>query len=82
MQNDIAPDTLWLIMARWNGVREEKECCLKMHEVIEKFNLDGQFRWIVAQKNRVRNGELYRYIAGVYCTCHLAGCSGTCNALA
>ena len=21
------------------------------------------FRWIVAQKNRVRNGELYRYIA-------------------
>eukprot|EP00884_Botryococcus_braunii_P012793 jgi/Botrbrau1/21514/Bobra.174_2s0018.2 len=43
--------------------KEEKECCLKMHEVIEKYNLDGQFRWIVAQKNRVRNGELYRYIA-------------------
>lgn len=23
----------------------------------------GQMRWIVAQKNRVRNGELYRFIA-------------------
>ena len=25
--------------------------------------LQGQLRWIVAQKNRVRNGELYRFIA-------------------
>lgn len=46
------------------GVREEQECCVKMHEIIETYQLDGQFRWIVAQKNRVRNGELYRFIAG------------------
>lgn len=26
-------------------------------------SLQGQMRWIVAQKNRVRNGELYRFIA-------------------
>ena len=25
--------------------------------------VQGCFRWIVAQKNRVRNGELYRYVA-------------------
>lgn len=25
--------------------------------------VQGQLRWIVAQKNRVRNGELYRFIA-------------------
>ena len=25
--------------------------------------LQDQLRWIVAQKNRVRNGELYRFIA-------------------
>lgn len=25
--------------------------------------LQGQLRWIVAQKNRVRNGELYRFVA-------------------
>jgi hypothetical protein len=25
--------------------------------------VQGQMRWIVAQKNRVRNGELYRFIA-------------------
>ncbi|KAL2940522.1 Sucrose synthase [Bienertia sinuspersici] len=35
----------------------------KMYELMEQYNLDGQFRWISAQMNRVRNGELYRYIA-------------------
>ena len=34
-----------------------------MHRLIEEHGLDGQLRWLVAQKNRVRNGELYRIIA-------------------
>lgn len=36
-----------------------------MHRLIEEYNLHGQFRWIKAQMNRARNGELYRYIADV-----------------
>lgn len=43
--------------------REEIEEINKMHSLIKKYNLDGQFRWITAQMNRARNGELYRYIA-------------------
>ena len=43
--------------------REEKEQCEKMHGLIREAGLDGQMRWLVAQKNRVRNGELYRFIA-------------------
>ncbi|BDA49039.1 Sucrose synthase 2 [Coccomyxa sp. Obi] len=43
--------------------REEKDQCQKMHDIIEKYSLQGNFRWLVAQKNPVRNGELYRYIA-------------------
>nr|BDC53325.1 sucrose synthase 2 [Dianthus caryophyllus] len=42
---------------------EEKEELKKMYNLIEQYNLNGQFRWISAQMNRVRNGELYRYIA-------------------
>ncbi|CAO2823117.1 unnamed protein product [Amaranthus hypochondriacus] len=42
---------------------EEKEEMKKMYGLIEQYKLDGQFRWISAQMNRVRNGELYRYIA-------------------
>ncbi|KAL9242187.1 hypothetical protein vseg_016212 [Gypsophila vaccaria] len=42
---------------------EEKEEMKKMYGLIEQYNLNGQFRWISAQMNRVRNGELYRYIA-------------------
>eukprot|EP00252_Welwitschia_mirabilis_P026173 TRINITY_DN845_c0_g1_i1.p1 TRINITY_DN845_c0_g1~~TRINITY_DN845_c0_g1_i1.p1 ORF type:complete len:646 (-),score=94.98 TRINITY_DN845_c0_g1_i1:204-2141(-) len=42
--------------------REEVAEIAKMHDLIKKYNLHGQFRWICAQKNRVRNGELYRYI--------------------
>lgn len=34
-----------------------------MHTLIHKHNLHGCFRWIVAQTNPIRNGELYRYIA-------------------
>ncbi|KAK2992569.1 hypothetical protein RJ640_009179 [Escallonia rubra] len=42
---------------------EEQAQMKKMHELIETYKLNGQFRWISSQMNRVRNGELYRYIA-------------------
>ncbi|RWW62924.1 hypothetical protein BHE74_00029929 [Ensete ventricosum] len=42
---------------------EEQAEFKKMYSLIEKYNLHGHFRWISAQMNRVRNGELYRYIA-------------------
>ncbi|KAG0452536.1 hypothetical protein HPP92_025200 [Vanilla planifolia] len=43
--------------------REEIKEIELMHELIKKYGLDGQFRWISSQTNRARNGELYRYIA-------------------
>ncbi|GLT56205.1 hypothetical protein SLA2020_292660 [Shorea laevis] len=43
--------------------REEIAEIEKMHNLIKEYKLDGQFRWIGAQTNRARNGELYRYIA-------------------
>ncbi|XP_058080098.1 sucrose synthase 1-like [Magnolia sinica] len=43
--------------------REEQAEMTKMNSLIETYKLNGQFRWISAQMNRVRNGELYRYIA-------------------
>lgn len=43
--------------------REEIAEIEKMHELMKTYKLDGQFRWISAQTNRARNGELYRYIA-------------------
>ncbi|KAK4787988.1 hypothetical protein SAY86_019307 [Trapa natans] len=43
--------------------REEIVEIEKMHDLMRKYNLDGQFRWISAQTNRARNGEFYRYIA-------------------
>lgn len=42
---------------------EEKEQCTRMHEIITEYNLDGELRWLVAQKDPVRNGEMYRMIA-------------------
>ncbi|XP_004287544.1 PREDICTED: sucrose synthase-like [Fragaria vesca subsp. vesca] len=42
---------------------EEKAEMKKMYELIDTYKLNGQFRWISSQMNRVRNGELYRYIA-------------------
>lgn len=35
----------------------------KMFDLIEQYKLNGQIRWISAQMDRFRNGELYRYIA-------------------
>ncbi|EIE18920.1 sucrose synthase [Coccomyxa subellipsoidea C-169] len=43
--------------------REEKDQCKKMHIIIEEYGLQGELRWLVAQKNPVRNGEIYRYVA-------------------
>jgi sucrose synthase len=43
--------------------REEMAEIRKMHDLIEKYQLKGQFRWIVAQTDRHHNGELYRFIA-------------------
>ncbi|XP_078429539.1 sucrose synthase 1-like [Wolffia australiana] len=42
---------------------EEQAEFKKMKQIIEDYNLNGQIRWISAQMNRVRNGELYRCIA-------------------
>lgn len=42
---------------------EEQAEMKKMYELIETYKLNGQFRWISSQMNRIRNGELYRYIA-------------------
>ncbi|XP_008783137.2 sucrose synthase 1-like isoform X2 [Phoenix dactylifera] len=41
---------------------EEQAEMKKMYGLIELYKLDGHIRWISAQMNRVRNGELYRYI--------------------
>ncbi|PON75289.1 Sucrose synthase [Parasponia andersonii] len=43
--------------------REEMAEIRKMHSLIEKYQLKGQIRWIAAQTDRERNGELYRCIA-------------------
>ncbi|CAL5371980.1 unnamed protein product [Camellia sinensis] len=43
--------------------REEIAEINKMHTLIEKYQLKGQIRWIAAQTDRYRNGELYRCIA-------------------
>ncbi|ONK75148.1 uncharacterized protein A4U43_C03F13860 [Asparagus officinalis] len=42
---------------------EELEEKKKMYRLIEEHKLEGHIRWISAQMNRVRNGELYRCIA-------------------
>ncbi|KAI3449452.1 hypothetical protein Pfo_006117 [Paulownia fortunei] len=57
-----------VVVAGYNDVkkssdREEISEIEKMHALIKQYNLDGQLRWIAAQTNRARNGELYRYIA-------------------
>ncbi|CAI0548343.1 unnamed protein product [Linum tenue] len=43
--------------------REEASEIKKMHALIETYDLRGQMRWICAQTDRKRNGELYRCIA-------------------
>ena len=41
---------------------EKKAEMKKMYELIENYSLNGQFRWISSQMNRVRNGELKKII--------------------
>ncbi|KAF7816295.1 sucrose synthase 7-like [Senna tora] len=43
--------------------REERAEITKMLGLMDKYLLRGQFRWIAAQTDRHRNGELYRCIA-------------------
>ncbi|XP_073279170.1 sucrose synthase 5-like isoform X1 [Primulina huaijiensis] len=43
--------------------REEAAEIKKMHLLIENYTLKGQIRWIAAQTDRRRNGELYRAIS-------------------
>jgi sucrose synthase len=45
------------------GDHEEQEQCGRMHDIMSQYNLGSCMRWVTAQKNRVRNGELYRFIA-------------------
>ena len=52
-----------LLNASQSNDREEIEEINKMHNLIDKYQLKGQIRWIKAQTDRVRNGELYRHIA-------------------
>ncbi|CAL0319906.1 unnamed protein product [Lupinus luteus] len=41
---------------------EEKAEMRMMYGLVETYKLNGQFRWISSQMNRVGNGELYRMI--------------------
>ncbi|KAL3734508.1 hypothetical protein ACJRO7_023805 [Eucalyptus globulus] len=41
---------------------EEQAEIKKMYNLIKKYKLNGQFRWISFQMNQQTNGELYRYI--------------------
>ncbi|KAL5214480.1 hypothetical protein ABZP36_003632 [Zizania latifolia] len=52
-----------LLDASQSSDREEIDEINKMHSLIDRFQLKGQIRWIKAQTDRVRNGELYRCIA-------------------
>nr|AEX32875.1 sucrose synthase 2 [Oryza sativa Japonica Group] len=42
--------------------REEQAEFKKMYGLIDQYKLKGHIRWISAQMNRVRTGEMYRYI--------------------
>ncbi len=42
--------------------QHETEQINRMHELLEEYSLHGQVRWLRAQVNRERNGELYRFI--------------------
>ena len=42
---------------------EEREQIRRMHDLIAKYDLHDHIRWLEAQVNRERNGELYRFVA-------------------
>jgi sucrose synthase len=41
---------------------EEREQSAKMHELISRYGLDGQMRWLGMRLDKTLAGELYRYI--------------------
>ena len=43
--------------------REEREQIARMHELFERYGLDGQVRWLGLQLDKPLAGELYRFIA-------------------
>ena len=42
---------------------EERNQLEMMHQLMDKYDLDGQVRWLEGQVDRERNGELYRFVA-------------------
>nr|CRH05788.1 GT4 : sucrose-phosphate synthase [Candidatus Magnetococcus massalia] len=46
-----------------SGDREEREQIQHMHELMDRYVLDGVMRWLPASKDRRLNGEIYRVIA-------------------
>jgi len=46
-----------------SGDREEQEQIALMHELMERYELDGQVRWLGIQLEKNLAGELYRYVA-------------------
>ncbi len=49
--------------ASLSGDREEREQIALMHELMDRYELDGQVRWLGVQLEKNLAGELYRYIA-------------------
>ncbi len=43
--------------------REEQEQIARMHELMDKYQLDGQLRWLGIHLDKGMAGELYRFIA-------------------
>lgn len=43
--------------------REEQAQILRMHELMDKYGLNGDMRWVSARLDRNLAGELYRYVA-------------------
>lgn len=48
---------------RRSGDAKERAQIERMHELLEEHRLRGHVRWVDAQVDRERNGELYRWIA-------------------
>ena len=42
---------------------EEREAIVRMHGLMDEFELDGQMRWAGARLDKNLTGELYRYVA-------------------
>ena len=42
---------------------EERSQIERMHELMDKYELDGQVRWLERQVDKERNSEIYRFVA-------------------